>query len=164
MFFLGRSVSNLLIWLTAFAMPFQAGWGWDCGCSSVPQPDVTTSPVVDPLGGCCRAAAGKPTCCNRVSDSGKQVCCSSEPVGCQGGCQCGANCLCVDRDDVPTQPSAPAPDIGRSQSVVELALSRVASTNGPTADADPNAQAAETDSAFCKPGTQVCVLLCRFML
>ncbi len=161
--FIGRPASRLLIWLTAVAMPFQAGWALECGCASAARREATTSFAPAPLGCCCGAAASEtscckasqpqPTCCGRGSDSERS-----------GGCQCGPTCRCADGDEAPTKPAAPAPDNGRSPSDLKLTFSQVAVADVLVAHDDANAFPAESNSAFYQPGTQICVLLCRFTL
>ncbi len=164
MFFLGRFASKLTIWLTALAMPLQAGWVSACGCSSASESVVSaTSPAPNPPGHCCRAATSKTSCCE--TSKPQPTCCGSfsEPDQ-QAGCQCGAACRCIDRDDSPAEPPVRAPADGRSQSVVELTVSLLAATGAAVADGNTSAVTAEPDSTFYLPGAQLCVLLCRFTL
>ena len=165
---LGRLASKLLICLTAAAMPFQAGWASDCGCPSALEGE-SASNATAPLA-CCQAATARPACCemkatcSNASKSRPTCCCRTVGEGRPGGCQCGPSCHCADRNNSPPLPSAPAPENGRSQSEVNLIASHVAVADLPFSDGDSNACTADPCSAFCLPGTQICVLLCRFTL
>ena len=162
MFHLGRIASKLLIWLTAVSMPFQAGWAMDCGCCRAQEPLA-----IDAQSGstkCChRVAAATAACCQRTAS--QRTCChlvvASEM---RTGCHCGLNCQCVDRDESPAKPMAPAADNGRSHSAPELAVSPLDVTCTPPADSNARADSSATGSAFHQAGAQVCVLLCRFTL
>ena len=163
----GRLVSKLLIWLTAIAMPLQAGWAADCGCATAQHRASVAScssagcccctrarasaACCKSLAACCKASKPKRLCCSRAAESDAHV-----------GCQCGPNCRCAERGDSPTQPSAPAPDNGREQSEVKLTVAHVVATAANSADGIACHSLTESKSAFSTPGTQVCVLLCRF--
>ena len=96
----GRLASKLLIWLTAIAMPLQAGWARDCGCASTFRSELVTSPAPASLGCCCGVAAPKRTCCAAkasccTASKSRQACCSDPAQACQPtGCQCGPSCRC----------------------------------------------------------------------
>ena len=158
-----RIASKLLIWLTAILMPFQAGWATNCGCCSAKEPAEATASGPIPTSCCCKPATPKPTCCE--GSAPQRTCCKRTSDRDQAvGCQCGPNCQCVNHDQSPTQPPAPAPDNGRGQSVVGSAVSQPATIYVPVADSSAHALAAESDCSFYQPGAQVCVLLCRFTL
>ena len=161
MFHSGRIATKLLIWLTAIALPFQTSLATQCGCSSVKGPVAATSSSLGASGCCTAAATPVSECCNKPQRSCCKASCGPDQDAC---CGCGLNCHCVDRGDGPTRPSAPAPDNGRSHSVTELTFSPPAAICTSLADRSAHALAAEADSAFSQPGTQVCVLLCRFTL
>ena len=163
MFVSGRFTSKRLIWLTAFAMPFQSGWVSNCACSSAIQLTEATSSTTTLACCCCQPRTSKPgrcladgtsqpTCCSRGTEPDRKV-----------GCQCGPTCQCVDRKDAPNRPAAPAPNNGRSQSVVELAV-LLSNIHIPAGKNRSIVSVADSDSAFCQPGALVCVLLCRFTL
>jgi len=149
----GGIPAKLLFWLAALAMPFQTSWAAHCGCSSATPPAASTVAGKTPPACRCRAAATKRSCCNLASDSTLR-----------GGCRCGPHCRCVRRDQSPTQPAAPAPLGARSRSVVPLALSPSAVAGSTAAGGAADTLAWDSFPAFSEPGTQVCVLLCRFML
>jgi hypothetical protein len=163
MFFPGKIASKLLIWLTAVAMPFQAGWAAYCGCHSAQEPAAgAVSRLAEPRS-CCRAAIPEAT--RSEGCVPRQKCCIKRPVpGRGGGCHCGPICPCVRHDEVPTEPAAPAPDNGRGQSLVELAVAPFAAIFSPDASRSGHDLAAEARSAFHLPGAQVCVILCRLTL
>ena len=161
MFYLGKIASKLLIWLTAVSMPFQAGWVMDCGCCRAKEPLVIDAQS-GPTTRCQKVAAATATCCQRKVS--QRTCCHAMAASEMGtSCHCGANCQCVDHDESPAKPVAPAPDNGRSQSAPELAVSPLEMICKPAADSNPHAHSSATDSTF-QGGTQVCVLLCRFTL
>ena len=153
MFLPGRLAPKLLIWLTAIAMPLQAGWATARACSSATMPAAATSS--SPAQGChCEAPTPKQSCCREAPKPVRNL-----------GCSCAAGCLCQ-RDDSPGQPPvpAPAPVNGRAASAVELAVSQVALTDLP-ADGDcSDAPDADYGSALYESGAQACAILCRFTL
>ena len=163
MFFPGRFTPKLLVWLTVLAMPFQSAWGATCACSTIVQPGAVKASM--PTSPCCggHSVAPKQTCCRKL-DVAQSACCGrAVDLDRKVACHCGAGCRCYQRDEKPSQPPAPAPENDRNPTVVELAVSQVAATCIPVGDRG-NFFTAEFDSAFCLPGAQVCVLLCRFTL
>lgn len=158
----GRLVSKLLIWLTAIAMPLQAGWAADCGCA-IAQPRVAAaSNSTVPVGCCCCAPVQTSAACCEASKPKRSCCSHAATPDAHLGCQCGPDCRCAERDDSPIEPAAPAPDNGREQSEVKLAVSHAVATAASSADGFACHSLSESVSAFSTPGTQVCVLLCRF--
>ena len=163
----GRLISKLLIWLTAIAMPLQVGWASDCGCASSPQGEKAVSSSPAPLGCCCMARASTPACratkttCCKASES-RSTCCSR--VAEASGCQCGPSCRCADHHESQPEPSAPAPENGRCNSEISLAVSNLAATQTLFSDDSSNHFVVELESSFSQPGKQLCVLLCRFTL
>lgn len=167
---LGRIASKLFIWLTAIAMPLQTGWAAGCGCVSARDLDATVSNASVPMGCCCCTQPRTRACCERKSTccqmgKPKRSCCDrvGEAKRC-GGCQCGPNCHCADRHDSSPQPLAPAPHNERDQSQVKLTLPHTVTTDVTSAENTSCLLQAASDRAISTPGTQVCVLLCRFTL
>ena len=165
MLLFSRSTTNVLLCLTALAMPVQAFWSSSCGCcSTAHQTAATHSESTHECCGRCSGTMPKPACCSQ-DDAQKATCCgkTSEPDE-KIGCQCGTGCHCCESDDTPSRSPIPAPDDGRSRSVVELAVSDVAAINVPVAPDRGNAAGGDSGSDFFQPGAHVCVLLCRFTL
>ena len=165
MMLFSRSTTNVLLCLTALAMPLQAVWSSSCECCSAARPAAATpSESTGECCGQCPDTMPKPGCCTE-DDSPKGTCCgkTSEPQG-KTGCQCGTGCRCYKSDETPSPSPLPAPDNGRSRSVVELAVSDVAAIHVPVAPDRGNAAGGDCGSVFFQPGAHVCVLLCRFTL
>ena len=158
-----QTTSRLLIWLTAIAMPFQAGWSVNCGCCSANQPAAITAVESTPTSCCSKPAKSEFTCCEARAP--QRICCTPERDPHQDlGCHCGPSCECVDHQPTPPQRSPSAPDNGRTQSSAELGASQSVAVCATIPFHGDRGHTAGGDSAFCQPSAQVCVLLCRFTL
>ena len=96
--------SKLLIWLAAVAMPFQTAWATNCSCQPADRTLAATQPTSE--SSCCETPVATTSCCHAASTSCCQT--SGPPLTCcddeadakrKAGCQCGADCSCVDRHD-----------------------------------------------------------------
>ena len=167
MYFPGKLASKLLVCLTAIAVPLQAAWVSSCACSSgahETHPTAAASPAPDAACGCCEVTTPKQSCCGEDDASQPTHCSKAAQPDRKTGCQCGAGCLCVKRDDPPSPPAAPAGDNGRARSGLEFTAAHVAAAELP-ADIDRgNTFNSDSDSAFFQSGAQTCMLLCRFTL
>jgi hypothetical protein len=161
-----RSLANVLLCLTAIAMPLQALWMVRCDCCSVESgsknvavPSVSESECC----GHCSTPPSKPACCQKDRES-VATCCSDTPSsGSHSRCQCGDDCRCVTERNAPNQP-IPAPETDRGRSGIELTVSHACTSSAVLASGFNNAISYESSRTFFQPGTHICVLLCRFTL
>ena len=166
MYFPGKLVSKLLVCLTAIAVPLQAGWVSSCACTSGTheiRPTAAASPAPDAACSC-EVTTPKRSCCGEDDTPQSTHCSKAVQPDRKVGCQCGAGCLCVKRDDSPNQLPAPAGDNGRARTGLEFAAVHVAAAELPADIDHGNTFSSDSDSGFFQSGTQICVLLCRFAL
>jgi len=157
MLLLRHAAMNLLIGLTAAGVLVQPAWAFDCVCGMAVGEAPAGCQATEETG-CCRAKQVEPSCCQQpVLPRGCRAA-GAERAG--SVCQCGPSCQCAESDAPPTPPAT----TGTQSSSAEPLVVQAAAVQALTHDAGTADFLADSTSAFAQPGTQYCVLLCRFML